>query len=107
MIWIYCLISFILGAVWLLGAICLCRYLKNSTEEINNNNVHFYIVRDNSSRLRMYLGRPRQSESGYVSNDCGSYICEQSNMKRFGIQVDKYSELTYDDGPLEIYLNTD
>ena len=50
---IYCFITFILGAIFMLATLCVVAMCK--TQEPKNE-VHFYVARDKNDELFLYIG---------------------------------------------------
>ena len=80
---IYCFITFIMGAVFMLIAVCVVATGKDN--ELRSN-VRFFITRDSNytNRLKLWLGKPEWSEkvvswisrSKYVHFICNDYYFE-------------------------------
>ena len=100
---IYCFISFILGAVFMLMSICIVAMGK---EKEPKNNVHFYVARNQDRKLFLYLGKPIRCATvfcGCVAE--GVYIMTHNYFKDFGLNENDYKDLKWEDEPLEVFVN--
>lgn len=80
---IYCFITFVIGAVFMLIAVCVVAMGKVKEPR---SNVRFFITRDSNytNRLKLWLGKPEWSEnvvswisrSKYVHFICNDYYFE-------------------------------
>ena len=71
------------------------------------NNVHFYVVRNADYRLTLFLGKPIKSgEHGYYKT-CNNGICitTQEHFKSFGLNVDEFKYLKWENDPVEVFVN--
>lgn len=70
------------------------------------NRVRFYVARDKHEALWLYLGKPTRKKSGcFASNKHGSVICSGSLFKHFGLDINNYKDLKWEDEPIEVFLN--
>ena len=99
---VYCFISFILGAMFMLMAICIVAMGK---EKEPKNNVHFYVARDKDGGLYLYLGKPFRGSSDFYGNpDKGSSLLTHFNFEYFGLNENDYENLKWEDEPLEVFV---
>ena len=100
---VYCFISFILGAVFMLMSICIVAMGK---EKEPKNNVHFYVARNQDRKLFLYLGKPIRSATVFCGNiDEGVYIMTHNYFKNFGLNENDYKDLKWEDEPVEVFVN--
>ena len=72
------------------------------------NKVHFYVARDKSDSLYLYLGKPERRSSCFVSSGgtcCGPLMIGDLHFKDFGINLDDFKDLKWEDEPIEVFLN--
>ena len=100
---VYCFISFILGAVFMLMSICIVAMGK---EKEPKNNVHFYVARNQDRKLFLYLGKPIRSATVFCGSvDEGVYIMTHNYFKNFGLNENDYKDLKWEDEQLEVFVN--
>ena len=79
----------------------------NSTSSKKINRVHFYVARDKSGPLNLYIGKPERAYSRFLAH-CGACIChleKEYDYKKFGLKSDDFKDLKWEDEPLEVFLN--
>ena len=69
------------------------------------NKMHFYVARDKNSLLYLYLGKPKRSDSIFMSCTFGCCIANISDPKEFGLNPDDFKDLKWEDEPVEVFLN--
>ena len=71
------------------------------------NRVHFYVARDKNGELWLYLGKPiREDEScTFRHNKLGNTIRNSSCFELFGLTINDYKDLKWEDEPVEVFLN--
>ena len=69
--------------------------------------VHLYVARDKGGLLYLYLGKPKRSCSVFVGIRITSarLIEDEYNLKRFGLNPDDSKYLTWEDEPVEVFVN--
>ena len=80
------------------------RKIKNLSVKPKNN-VHFYVARDQNKALWLYLGKPIRDYNCYITKICGSVISNSCDFKHFGLNIDDYKDLKWEDEPIEVFLN--
>ena len=89
---IYCFITFIMGAVFMLIAVCVVAMGKVKEPR---NKVRFYVARDKNNRLWLYMGKPRRYDNEFRAYlDKGSKCISCYYFDAFGLNE-----------PVEVYLN--
>lgn len=76
-------------------------YLKN------RNRIHFYVARDKSGLLNLYIGKQERAYSCFLSH-CGACVCRLENeydFKKFGLNTDYFKDLKWEDEPVEVFVN--
>ena len=101
----YYIISFILGAIFMLTTFCIAAMSK--TKE-SRNNVHFYVARDKSGVLSLYFGKPyRRNDSifsDFLADGIRLLACD-SELKWYGLNPDDFKDLKWEDEPVEVFIN--
>lgn len=98
---IACIISFIIGAFVMFFIIGL----SHQNDKKPHNNVHFYVARDKNTLLYLYLGKPKRSY--YSFTPCKNGYCFMSCFQKFGLNPDDFSDLKWEDEPVEVFLKLD
>ena len=99
---VYCFISFILGAVFMLMAICIVAMGK---EKEPKNNVHFYVARDKDGELYLYMGKLIRISDEFIICNGGNIIEEAKGFLNYGLNENDYANLKWEDEPVEVFLN--
>ena len=97
-----CVIIVIEVAVSLFTFIIFCD--ENAKKKKLENNVHFYVARDKYGDIYLYLSKPVRSGSCFYPNFCGGLIASEPNFKNFDLKVEDFKDITWDDGPVEVFL---
>lgn len=73
----------------------------------SKNNVHFYVARDKDKTLWLYLGKPiREEEYGdFRPNELGNTIRGGYHFKHFGLNINDFKDLEWEDEPVEVFIN--
>lgn len=99
---IACIISFLIGAFAMFTFIAISASLK----EDKTNKVHFYITRDGIGTIELWLGVPCKTEKYYFSYRSATKLLGQGNsIREYGLKLSDYDNLTFDDEPIEVFLN--
>ena len=101
---VYCFISFIFGAMFMLMAICIVAMGK---EKEPRNKVHFYVARDKNGTLWLYMGKPIRDRIIFIPcREKGVlYMGRNSELKKYGLNENDYEDLKWEDEPVEVFLN--
>ena len=78
-----------------------------STSSKKINRVKFYVARDKSGLLNLYIGKPERAYSCFLSH-CGFCVCRLENeydFKKIGLNTDDFKDLKWEDEPVEVFLN--
>lgn len=71
------------------------------------NRVKFYVARDKSGLLNLYIGKPERAYSCFLSH-CGFCVCRLENeydFKKIGLNTDDFKNLKWEDEPVEVFIN--
>ena len=99
---VYCFISFILGALFMLTMLCIAAMGKVQ-EPINK--MHFYVARDKDGSLSLYMGKPFRSDTEFYADSKKRVFCLTYNIDRFGLKYEDFDSLKWEDEPVEVFLN--
>lgn len=105
MIIISLILSFIFGALLMFLVFCLVAPVKE--KKPNNNKVRFYVARDKNDELFIYIGKPFRYINQFYECQTGYLITSDSGFPHFGLNKDDYSNLKWEDEPVEVFVNTE
>ena len=69
------------------------------------NNVHFYVARDKNGELFLYMGKPFRGIDRFHPYKNGCIITSDSDFHYFGLNKNDYSNLKWEDKPIEAFIN--
>ena len=103
--WIILFAAFTLGAMTMFAMFCL-GYTAKIKEPINANRVHFYVARNKSGDIWLYLGKPIRGNTRFYGNvdrrvvglTC---VC----LEIFGLNPNDFKDLKWEDEPVEVFVN--
>ena len=98
---VYCFISFILGAMFMLATLCIVAISKDKEPR---NNVHFYVARDKDGNLYLYMGKPVRESSEFLSYYYGKLINSSRHFSNYGLNEGDYAYLKWEDEPVEVFI---
>ena len=100
---IYCFITFIIGAMFMLVTFCIAAMGKMNEP---TNKVHFYVARDKNGELWLYMGKPRRCSYNFVNlyGPLGTFASKYY-FKDFGLNPDDFKDLKWEDEPVEVFIN--
>ena len=84
--------------------IILCYECKiKRTEPMNK--VHFYVARDKSGCLYLYLGKPKRVDFSFIP--CKDVYCfvDMLNFRKYGLNPYDFKDLKWEDEPVEVFIN--
>ena len=99
---VYCFISFILGAMFMLMSICIAAMGKVKEPR---NNVHFYVARDMDGGPYLYLGKPVRITEQFIPCNDGTTLEGAKGFLNYGLNENDYANLKWEDEPIEVFLN--
>ena len=110
---IYFFIAFIIGAAFMLTmTITFMGEVKESrNQEPRNdvqkqtNNVHFYVARDKSGALWLYMGKPIRTSMGFLSSHYCRFLGIGEEFSQYGLNMHDFDNLKWEDEPVEVYIN--
>ena len=88
----YCFISFIIGAMFMLMAICIVAMGK---EKEPSNKVRFFVTRDNIDDLRnppvLWVGEPKMNTVSWGSTEISKPLAfSEEGFKHYGLNYEDY-----------------
>ena len=102
MVVLYCFISGIVGAMLMMFALGIVSVCKDR-EPLNK--VHFYVTRDINKEFTLWLGKPHLIEGFWFPTEKAYMIITSNNMTAFGLNMDDFENLKWNDKPVEVFLN--
>ena len=100
---IYCFVSFVIGSVFMLAMMSIAAIVKDKEPM---NNVHFYVARDKNGELFLYMGKPFRGIDRFHPHKNGCIVTSDNCFFNFGLNKDDYSNLKWEDEPVEVFVNT-
>ena len=69
------------------------------------NNVHFYVARDKSGTLWLYMGKPIKTSMGFLSSHYCRFLGIGEEFSQYGLNIHDFDNLKWEDEPVEVYIN--
>ena len=69
------------------------------------NNVHFYVARDKSGALWLYMGKPIRTSVGFLSSHYCRFLGIGEEFSQYGLNMHDFDNLKWEDEPVEVYIN--
>ena len=99
---IYCFISFIIGAMFMLATLCIVAISKDKEPK---NNVHFYVARDKDGDIYLYMGKPIRISDEFITCYGGNIIEGAKGFLNYGLNENDYKNLKWEEEPVEVFIN--
>ena len=99
---IYCYISFVIGAMFMLAILSIAAMGKVKEPR---NKVHFYVARDKNGELWLYMGKPERGNSVFFRSLSQGCCISHHNFKLFGLNENDYANLKWKDEPIDVFVN--
>ena len=99
---IYCFISFVIGAFFMLAMLSIAAIVKDKEP---SNNIHFYVARDKNGELFLYMSKPFRGVNQFHECQTGHLITSGIDFPHFGLNEDDYANLKWEDEPVEVFIN--
>ena len=71
------------------------------------NRVHFYVARNKNDELFLYMGKPFRGIDRFHPHKNGCIVTSDNYFFNFGLNKDDYSNLKWEDKPVEVFVNTE
>lgn len=84
--------------------LCYEYKIKNLSTKLKNK-IHFYVARDISGDLWLYLGKPVRIIDEFIACNYGKAIVLSKYFSKYGLNENDYDNLTWEDEPVEVFLN--
>ena len=105
---IYLYIAFIIAAAFMLTmtitSMGKVQEPKNDVQK-QTNNVHFYVARDKSGALWLYMGKPIRTSMGFLSSHYCRFLGIGEEFSQYGLNMHDFDNLKWEDEPVEVYIN--
>lgn len=100
------LLIFLCFIIVFIIVLCYERKIRNISVK-SKNKVHFYVARDISGDLWLYLGKPERRSYSFINSyeACGTLMVNERHFKHFGLTPDDFNDLKWEDEPVEVFLN--
>ena len=85
----------------MLATLCIVAISKDKEPK---NNVHFYVARDKSGSLWLYMGKPIRFEN-FFARGRGEILLSSDSFPKFGLNVHDFDNLKWEGEPIEVFLN--
>ena len=85
--------------------ICYIAIVLYKSKNKPRNKVHFYVARDKSGMLWLYMGKPFRDDDMFCNNLNKRTFVLTQNLKRVGLKYEDYDYLNWEDEPVEVFLN--
>ena len=104
---IYCFIAFIIGAVFMLAMLSIAAMGKVKEPR---NKVRFFVTKDSDYYYRkppiLWIGLPKRGEHAWCQDkNVAPLAINKESFKNFGINIDDYKNLRWEDEPVEVFIN--
>ena len=99
------IVILILYGVVMLLMCYIAIFQKEKKPEKLKNNVHFYVARDKSGDLWLYIGKPIRGDTKFHSDSNKKVFCLTYCIEKFGLKYENYNYLKWEDEPIEVFLN--
>ena len=102
--WIMYFIMFILGAISMFMMVCI-GYAAKQEEPVNR--VHFYVARNKSGALCLYMGKPLRCDCAFYTSlsKGGTLLACGEELQWYHLNENDYKDLKWEDEPLEVFVN--
>ena len=110
---IYFFIAFIIAAAFMLTMTIKAmgevqeprnQATRNDVQK-QTNNVHFYVAREKSGALWLYMGKPIRTSMGFLSSHYCRFLGIGEEFSQYGLNMHDFDNLKWEDEPVEVYIN--
>ena len=110
---VYFFIAFVIGAVFMLTMTitAMGKVQEPMNQEPSNdvqkqtNNVHFYVAREKSGALWLYMGKPIRTSVGFLSSHYCRFLGIGVEFSQYGLDMHDFDNLKWEDEPVEVFIN--
>ncbi len=68
------------------------------------NKVRFYVARDMSGSLWLYMGKPIRFENFFACGH-GQILVSSDDFPKYGLNIHDFDNLKWEDEPVEVFIN--
>lgn len=83
--------------------LCYEYKIRNLSAQLRNK-VRFYVARDMSDSLWLYIGKPIRFEKFFACGH-GQILVSSDDFPKYGLNIHDFDNLKWEDGPLEVFVN--
>ena len=110
---IYFFIAFVIAAAFMLtmtikamGEVQEPRIQETRNDvQKQTNNVHFYVAREKSGALWLYMGKPIRTSVGFLSSHYCRFLGIGEEFSQYELNIHDFDNLKWEDEPVEVYIN--
>ena len=104
---IYCYIAFVIGAGFMLAMLSIAAMGKVKEPR---NKVRFFVTKDSDyyyiKHPILWIGLPKRGEHAWCQDkNAAPLAINKESFKNFGINIDDYKYLKWEDEPVEVFIN--
>lgn len=93
---------------FIIAFIIVLYYERKMRRTAPRNNVHFYVARDKSSNMYLYLSKPVRCNSFCFYPRIGwGQIASEQHFEDFNLKVEDFKDIKWEDEPVEVFINID
>ena len=99
-----CLLSFLAGMFF---AVIMDTYIFKYFKRNSHNDVHFYVTRDATGTLELWIGKPKRIYGKYWGHEQGNAVSLLTNeryINDFNLNISDFDNLKWEDEPIEVFL---
>ena len=91
---------------FIIAFIIVLYYERKIRQTEPRNKVHFYVARDKDYTLWLYMGKPFRCDDKFrASLSKGGSCLTYMDFRFYGLDVQDYADLKWEDEPVEVFLN--
>ena len=83
--------------------LCYEYKIRNLSAQLRNK-VHFYVARDMSDSLWLYIGKPIRFEKFFACGH-GQILVSSDDFPKYGLNIHDFDNLKWEDEPVEVFIN--
>ena len=83
--------------------LCYEYKIRNLSAQLRNK-VRFYVARDMSGSLWLYMGKPIRFEKFFACGH-GQILVSSDDFPKYGLNIHDFNNLKWEDEPVEVFIN--
>ena len=83
--------------------LCYEYKIRNLHAQLRNK-VRFYVARDMSGSLWLYMGKPIRFENFFACGH-GQVLVSSDSFPKYGLNIHDFDNLKWEDEPVEVFIN--